>query len=763
MTKRFFATATLAAGLLAWPILSAAADEPAKIALEGPHLFEAHRRSSNLTIADLNGDGVLDFAAVSNNDSLLRIWYAKEDTTDGEPFEKEDQTLNYIIRDMVATDVNGDGRIDLVMAASPSQLVLMVQNENGRLQKGQETDLEADMLNLGDLTGDGRDDLLVVTGQTFHVLPSTTRAIDLEPAQTFYAVAPLGSIPMILDLNGDGKNDIVYQAADRRDEMMVRFQTAEGQFPDEVAFDSGLLRYATPVIQPKERGMLGAIHGKTRQLNLFRLEDPIDSDGDADDAVFSDPHIVGFDPATWDDKAFSAVADVDGDGRLDLLVAMPKSASIRLMRQTRTGSLYSDVLPCLKDLRQILPWSAKKGEPASLLFLSGEEKTVGVARVDDKDKDTLKFPKPLPLASRPLAMAIDEGDGSNSASLILAEETTDKRVVVNRYEKFDPAAGTLPQPKELLALGEKDEKPQGLAVFDLNQDGVRDYVIFFEYEMPAVYLQNKNGTLEKTEVTGILAGLLKGITAGRLSTGMLAGANSPDVMIVKDEYARAFHLGEDGQIMITEQFNSSTNRSRFRVARVAAPRGKQHRDVAILDGGSRSLHLFGTREGEGHYEELREIEFDGGDYQSFEVIDLDGDNRDDFVLIAPDRLAIVYARVLNGGLESIDSVETRIEEGGYGLVATVALDKESAPQLACVEMKEAMIEIFEMQREKKEKLTLDPFYHFKVYDSESSMAQRVNLDAPPEPREIKSADLNGDGKTDLVVLVHDYVIVYYQK
>jgi hypothetical protein len=124
-------------------------------------------------------------------------------------------------------------------------------------------------------------------------------------------------------------------------------------------------------------------------------------------------------------------------------------------------------------------------------------------------------------------------------------------------------------------------------------------------------------------------------------------------------------------------------------------------------------------------------------------------------------MAILYSRVMNGSLDTLDSVETDVEDGGYGLVRAISLTGDGTANIVALEMRRALLDFFHLvEEEGAESPTLERFRSFRVFDSEMSIAGRVNLDEAPEPREIKTADLTGSGLQDIVMLVHDVIIVY---
>ncbi|MCU6550970.1 FG-GAP repeat domain-containing protein, partial [Klebsiella pneumoniae] len=51
--------------------------------------------------------------------------------------------------------------------------------------------------------------------------------------------------------------------------------------------------------------------------------------------------------------------------------------------------------------------------------------------------------------------------------------------------------------------------------------------------------------------------------------------------------------------------------------------------------------------------------------------------------------------------------------------------------------------------------------HFQVFETDEHYQGRKGQ--PQEPRETVVADVTGDGKNDLVLLVHDRVLIYPQK
>ncbi len=729
--------------------------------LDGPHMLEAHRRAANLIAADLNSDGLVDLCAISNDEALLDVWYRLKKADDEEKLWRlEEYTLDRTVLDVVAMDENGDGLTDLVMAVAGSELAVMRQTDKGRLQKAPDVAIRGERLVAGDLTGDGREDLLVVEGKKFSVLEGSDEGLGSEASLVFFAANAPTSDPQVLDLNGDGQNDLMYLTAETREGVAVRIQGEDGGFPVELNLRTGGLRYATAIARSGGSDAVATISAATRQLVVHTLAG---SGGNGERWHPSIPSAVAFDPDRWDEETRSTVADVDGDGKMDIVATVPESAVLRILLQTSSGTLKPVDVPSLKDIRQVLAWPANFGKPSPLIILSGDEKVVGVSTHNrNRPDEFLPFPSPVSVEGEPLAIVGVGSEGNSGLELLIAEKGTEGPVTLNRYSSFNPAEAEAGDGMAVWTFEESREEPQAMQAADINRDGLDDVFVFFEYDRPLVLLQSEDGKFEAARNVGLIDGMLDGATPARLGSARLDDREGWNVFVVKSDFVRTFHLDADGSPEIGTQLNAPTGRSRFRS--VAAGRFRDDKvDVAVLDGQGPALHVFGRDGSSGVYELLETVELVAADYQGLHALDLEGDGRDDLVAVAPDRAIIVRGSQSGETLESVVTHRTDIEDGGYGALHRIDLIGDSAEELIALEMKENRLEFMSVDDVSGNGTELNLFYHFRVFDSESSIARRVNLDAPPEPREIYAADLNGDGRKDIAALVHDFVIVYHQR
>lgn len=731
------------------------------IKMTGPILHPSERRSMDLTVGDFNGDGSLDFATVANDKSVIEIFL--NDRKAESQFTKETVTLDTVVRSISALDINGDGRTDLLLTQQGTQVGVMYQSKEGRLQPAEDTPLQADYSFVGDLNGDNSEDVVLFRKGVFQVLRGKTRGLDLEPALTFFTSYEPASDPMILDLDSDGKNDLIFQDSTARDKLIVRLQAGDGTFPAEFVMTPGLMRSVAPMPIEGSRGTILGVQDKTRQLVQLRLSEPRKDTTTEGVLELSQLNLVPFDPETTSDKLDTAVADVDGDGRMDLLVSSPKVPALRVLHQKRSGSLEVSMVPSLEGIEQVLSLPGKSGEPTPLLLYSKKEKAAGLV-FGKKGSSDLPFPKLLPELGAPKATAVINISGK--AHLLALVDSKENKEALRAFPLQDQGVGTA---AEVLAdgadLGEsKLGEGNGLSVMDLNQDGKDDIAVFAEFKPAALFTQNANGRFAPVSVKGgVLEGLLTEMTRGKLVGAKIDTSEKPVVLAVKAGFVRAIYLDAKNNLEVAEQFNGRNSRARLAAATTGNFRSKKNRDIAILDSGNRTVAFWGVKGAGGRYEELFNAELDSGDYRALEVLDLDGDERDDLLLVAADRVAVLYTRRLNSGLETVASAQTKVEDGGYSAVYTTQLFPGGQREIVALEARQNVLEFFTAGKDEAGKPALLRYYQFKAFETDSSMAQRINMEAPPEPREVIALDYDESGKPSLLALTHDFVLRYGQE
>ncbi len=730
-----------------------------QFSLEGPMIFKVNRRSKNLMVEDLNGDGLLDIAVISNEKSIMEIFYQQEEESgsiEGR-FTSDTATLDRVIRAAGAIDVNGDGRIDLVLAGSPSQLIVMYQGDDGSLEPAVETDLDAERLTVGDLNGDGREDLLIFSEQTFTLLLGEKRGLSLEPDLVFHTTGGPARDPFFMDFDGDGRKDIIYHDSNQFQDLVIRLQSEEKTFPHEFRVKSNVLRTVQPLLTERgERDSIITVQNSTRTLAEFQFEETSEDIVKQAKLPRTPLFAIPFDAEYESDKTSSVITDIDGDGRPDILLFSPELSVLRLLRQSRIGSFSDEVIPTFEGINAILPFATERGEPTPLILFSEEEKAISFTKYDNESK-TLPFPRILPIEGSPIGIDVLKINEKNQL-VVLKEVNGGTDVVALPISNEGELNG---EGVSVIAQSENDpfEKANlvGMEGMDLNKDGKEDLVVYADFKPAIILLQNDEGKFEPLKATSsVLTGLLSGAKINTLEEIRVGEETLP--VAVKEKFVRSFFIDKEKNIVVENQLNGPSRDSRLNGVASGSLEDRGASNIALLDRGANVISIY-TLGDEGTSSHLTDIDLDTNDYISIQLRDLNGDQKDDFILTGEDRITLIYTQPLEFGLSTLGKAAPQDDDGGYGIAWGVDIVDGGKQEIIALEMKENLMEFF-LSREIDGIDHLSRFYSFKVFDSESTIARRINLDALPEPRELLAVDVDDDGNKELITLIHDNIIVY---
>lgn len=323
--------------------------------------------ATSVAIGDFNGDGRRDVAALgwrNSPDLALEVilFTGQEDgSLADEPdiFPAGQAPWSYLTCGMAVGDVNGDGRDDIVVAnagnpETPGSIGVFLQDAAGMLLPMESLPSTAShRVEAADLDADGRTDVVSAgfseTTVTVEIRYQTAEGTLAEP---LLHEIPFEEEPDVLefaagDANGDGRQDLLVIAKDLgrlvgAPRVALALQDASGGFAEPVYLSDRLM------LTFISGGALGDVdgdgspevvipHGGNRAyewkpyLSVFRPEEF--------GSGFSSDHV-----GTYDNPGGPAIADVDGDGRLDLITTAGGWESLAIHFQAPQGALFPHLL-----------------------------------------------------------------------------------------------------------------------------------------------------------------------------------------------------------------------------------------------------------------------------------------------------------------------------------------------------------------------------------------------------------------------------------
>jgi len=187
------------------------------------------------------------------------------------------------------------------------------------------------------------------------------------------------------------------------------------------------------------------------------------------------------------------------------------------------------------------------------------------------------------------------------------------------------------------------------------------------------------------------------------------------------------------------------------------------RAILLLDGQKGRLQILKTGEDKTY---RLEKEVDVGKWNSVPHLKmlfapLRGEGTKSILIFDDEKFALVTPpsedyQPLN--LEQQFSCETTIKEGAYGNVTTGDINSDGLVDIIAVEFRRNYLEILALGADSKP----IPGMRFKIFEQKTRRRDAKRTQATVEPREMQVADVTGDGKNDLVMVIHDRIIVYPQ-
>lgn len=756
-----------------------------------------------VAVGDFNADGRLDLAIVNNRKSRIEVHLQRaasrvdepsptrtgarasnvNELTPSEWFDRVDIALRQRVTAIVAHDVDRDGRTDILYAADGSELVAMRQTEAGRFDELSRTRVPGlsatrDGLKLADVmgpAGSGPELVTLVNGR-IRVYPINERARLGEHLELGASDGARDQIVALYcaDFTGNGLTDIIGVSPDSSTPIRLwaqessPYDTADasgqrrGRRPGaELRFESPPLRDAQPVAFPnRAASSLAVIERTTNRVAIYdfveqTIEPPAPSEGRVSERdVQAD--ILPLPGGGGADRSRSVVvADLTGNGMTDLLAADASGNAMLLFAQKRGVPLREpERFSAFKSPKALAAgrWhNPGASGPLDVFVLSEEEKTVGVSRFEN---GRLTFPQPISLktaGATPQAAAFVDLGAKDSPRPALAVVVELRREVFLEIHEPD-ASQRAPRAVKLDGVR---RAPSAILSADVDQDGSVDLLLMTPGE-PMVMVQG--AASDDQDALRVLTdrlmpqfGLVQAAGPDNTAHFDIDGDGADELLIADANFIRAAKFDPASGWRVVEQVTDPETRGRF-TGLTLLTEGSGARLVAA-DRAARRLVVF-----EKHNDAWRvadRMRLAGVEPASIFAGSFSGDAQPNLLALSGEAMGIVRfggTRIVANAVagfraDSDRRIDHDLEAGDInsdGFTDLVVLD---AGQKMCT------ILTFSSRRD------LLFATEFEVFQSRLFEAEQQR---DLQPAQSIIADLTGDGADDLILLVHDRVVIYPQ-
>jgi hypothetical protein len=767
LSKRIVCAAVAVSAIL-FHFSSLAAQATNTFGFTGKEIYPIDQDISLLHVADLDGDGLNDIIVANNLRAKIDLLYNMTGKTNAvapagklelnelpsdSRFRIDSLPSDERLSALAVTDLNGDGKPDLVYFGDTKDLIVRYNlGTNGwsepKIWHIDDGRLDANALAVGDLNGDGLTDVALLgdNGAVYFLAQQPDHTL-AEPVKIPYSGTP--KAVQILDVDGDGKADLVLVDFDSSTPYRFRLQTSGGQLGPEIYFKSQPIRsftmdklagdktnYVVSIVQATGRAEVGQFTRKPGELLSGAL------------------HQGQFQilPLNKTDAASRGVlwADVNGDGRDDLLVAEPATGQLSVYLQQPDGTLAAPKkFPCLAGVSQIsvADWNGD-GHP-EIFLLSKDENAIGVASFDHDGH--LPFPTEIPLDGKPLVMATGVlKPGTKPVLAVMVDKDGARSLVIRTAEG---------KTKTQKLSDSFKSNPVSLCIQDVNQDGLPDLIALIPYEKIKVLLQKNDGTFDEEDVDP------PGGTMEQpwLASVDLDGKGKPELLLPQKNFVRAVVLvrqaktdsstnGTGWEFQVKDQINGASSDSHITGATVVANGTNATPSILLFDSENKQLTLC-ERDKAGVWQIVKNMDLPVPAFTSIQPVTL---GTPGIAFVGQNAVGWQSFSGDVWDLTKLDDYDTSIKDGYLNDVVAGDLAGSGREQLIFMETAKNYLDLVFFSPDRK----LVPGDRWQVFEQHTF---RGAANAVPEPREAAVADVTGDKKNDLIVVVHDRILVYPQE
>lgn len=667
-------------------------------------------------------------------------------------FEKQPLVIGRAVLTLAVGDWNGDKRPDIAFITDDDKLCLRMQGDKGTWTQKKEFTLDSiaddtETLVALDINGDGRDDIALLTDTRLMVILQKAAGEWAEPQN--YALGESGCAGLsITDLDGDGRADIFYTSSDG-DALLVRLQQEGATFGEEWRLEIPVTRHwLHPVRLGGKKTGVAWIQEDTGMVEIAKLTQGI-ADPNADRAAT----IRYAMPPSESKNGAVAHGDLTGDGHPDVVMSEPKAARLWLFQGSANGTFSEGrEFPILSGVESLAIADVDADGKADLVLLSPSEQAIGVARWK---ADRLSYPEIVYQAKEGETLrSLTTGSITTPAETVILCVTEIKgqpQLVTVRKAAADKQFSSSSQ-----ALTLKTLITHGIRVVDANQDGRGDLALFSNVGALQLLLSTGDPKTPFKRVEGIPDSFVSKITPAALTTGDLDGDGKDELLIANQQLARAFKVDANGKASIVEQFNAPESTAELHSALVSRKNGKI--SILLIDAIHSKLHeLTADKDRVYRADHTRALPVMTPDRCL--LMTAEKDKAVKLLLLGKTSFQIAPMEGPTLKLDTVTTFDSELKDTSPSDLIAASFSGGEVDDIALLDTaKSRVIEFFQPTDGGSQ---WESSMHFRVFETDPHFRGKTGLEN--EPHDYAALDLDNDGHLDLCLLAHDRVLLYVRK
>ena len=757
-------------GLFSTLPTSSQAESPSLAAYYGfepVELFKLERRSRNMLAGDLNGDGRNDLIVVDNSHSRLDLLLQKADA-------KTDEEADFDVNEIANSSLFEHEKLGVEKEVL--SMILGDFNHDGKT----------------DIAYLGRPDTLVVLYQSAEENWTETRKFRLPDLEEIAWTMAAG------DLNQDDHDDLVVLG---KNTTFVFYQEAEKGLvsPLEILNTSEKLSIAQ-IADVNGDGLndlcYSAGNDRTRFL-AARLQDPGGKLGPELQFDLQRPRAI-------------SVSNIDGKPGKEIVSIDSQSGRIKILKLEMEAEEEAEGTRLANRLIQFGFGALTKGSDREMVVgdLNGDGRQdvlvtdPGAARLfafiqNENNQLSLgeSFPSLMEISQLRMCDVDQNGTGevlvlSNQEKTLGVSEFIDGRLAFPEtlplpleeaphvIDVLPASEGKLPTVIYLSGKGSTYELhsfqlKKGENGFEMIEPKLVQKLDFKSVPEKMTHCDaNADGILDLLVLPGrgkppvvLLGGEAEGYTISPDYPGIgLTAAKLGEMFIpeaghpiynAQSKFARSLVLEKNGRWQVEDQFNANETNARVEGVAAVDLNSNGEREVVLIDSGVDKLRIMQKNEN-GNYRLWKEVELSGFAYINNMVADLNGDGNKDLILLGKSSFAVLFADAHYPDLKELASFESELKNSFFSDVLCGDVNNDGHVDVIGIDTRSQRVEILDYNPPKGLRTTLN----FNVFEEKGF--SRDDDGRGSEPREGLVVDVTGDGLADMVLLAHDRVLVYPQ-